>query len=180
MKASRLAKLLIAATLAVTTAISASAAFNKSKTYEGNFTDVAQNAWYAKEVASAYELGFMDGMSDTTFSPATTVTVAQGITMASRVHAVYNGKTIAEVKDGQWYDMYVKYAKENGIIDENQFDSYTRELKRFEMAELFYDAMPVGYFNAINDVDFIPDVPVGAMYGEKLWYIQSRCKHRKK
>ena len=168
MKASRIFKLLLAATLAVTTAVSASAAFSKSKTYDGRFTDVKDNAWYAKEVASAYELGFMDGMSDTAFSPATTVTVAQGITMASRVHAVYTGKTVAEVGGGQWYDMYVKYAKENGIIDENQFDSYTRELKRHEMAELFYDAMPEGYFNAINDVDYIPDVPVGAMYGEKL------------
>ena len=128
MKASGILKLLVAATLAVTTAASASAAFNKSNTYDGRFTDVKDDAWYAKEVASAYELGFMDGMSDTTFSPATTVTVAQGITMASRVHAVYNDKTVAEVSGGQWYDMYVKYAKENGIIDENQFDSYTREL----------------------------------------------------
>ena len=167
MKAKNTLKLLTALTLAVTTAVTATAAFSKSKTYNGSFTDVAENAWYAKEVASAYELGFMDGMSDTIFSPATTVTVAQGITMASRVHAVYNGKTIAEVK-GEWYDMYVKYAKENGIIDENQFDSYTRQLKRYEMAELFYDAMPAGYYKAINDVDYIPDVPVGAMYGEKL------------
>ena len=73
MKASKLLKLLLAATLAVTTAVSASAAFSKSKTYDGRFTDVKDNAWYAKEVASAYELGFMDGMSDTAFSPATTV-----------------------------------------------------------------------------------------------------------
>ncbi len=168
MKATGMVKLVIAATLAVTTALTASAAFSKTKTYDGKFADVPQNAWYAKEVASAYELGFMDGMSDTAFSPATTVTVAQGITMASRVHATYNGKTIAEQSGGQWYDMYINYAKQNGIIDENQFDSYVRELKRYEMAELFYDAMPKDYFNAINDVDYIPDVPVGAMYGEKL------------
>ena len=36
------------------------------------------------------------------------------------------------------------------------------------MAELFYDAMPDGYYNAINDVDYIPDVPVKAEYSEKL------------
>ncbi len=168
MRKAKFLKLLLAMVLAVTTAVTASAAFSKTKTYNGTFTDVAENAWYAKEVASAYELGFMEGMSDTTFSPPTTVTVAQGITMASRVHAVYNDKTIGTVSGGQWYDMYVKYAKDNGIIDENQFDSYTRDLKRFEMAELFHDAMPEGYFKAINDVDFIPDVPVGAMYGEKL------------
>ncbi len=168
MKPKKLLKLLVVATLVVTTAASVSAEFSKTKTYNGSFTDVAQNVWYAKDVACAYELGFMEGMSETSFSPAAAVTVAQGITMASRVHAVYNNKTIGKASDGQWYDMYVKYAKDNGIIHENQFDSYTRELKRFELAELFHDTMPEGYFSAINDVDYIPDVPVGAMYGEKL------------
>lgn len=167
MKAFKTAKILTAAALAVATTATVSAAFAKTKTYNGNFTDVGSDKWYAKEVASAYELGFMDGMSDTSFSPDTTVTVAQGITMAARVHAEYNNKTIPEAT-GEWYEAYVKYAKENGIISENQFDSYTRELKRFEMAEIFHDAMPDGYFNAINDVDYIPDVPVGSMYEDKL------------
>jgi hypothetical protein len=64
--------------------------------------------------------------------------------------------------------MYVNYAKANGIIAENQFDSYTREIKRFEMAEIFHDAMGKEYYTAVNDVVFIPDVPMGAMYYEKL------------
>ena len=168
MKNAKFLTLLLSASIAISTAVTASAAFSKTRVYNGSFTDVPEKTWFAKEVASAYEFGFMEGMSDTSFSPSTTVTVAQGITMASRVHAVYNNKTIGEVYGGQWYDMYVKYAKDNGIIHEHQFDSYTRELKRFEMAELFHDAMPEGYFSSINDVDYIPDVPVGAMYGEKL------------
>ncbi len=168
MKAFKIAKVLLITVLVAAMALTASAAFEKTKTYSGSFTDVSESAWYAKEVAAAYELGFIDGMSDTSFSPDTTVTVAQGITMACRVHAAYNNKTVATVEGGQWYDAYVNYAKENGIIDNNQFDSYTRELKRYEMAELFYDAMPKGYFNAINDVSFIPDVPMGAMYQDKL------------
>ncbi len=168
MRATRFVMLIIASVLAIVSSITATAAFSKIKNYEGTFTDVKQNAWYADAVAVAYELGFMDGMSDTTFSPDTTVTVAQGITMACRVHAEYNNKTIAQVGGNEWYDTYVMYAKENGIIHENQFDDYTRELKRYEMAELFYDAMPDGYYNAINDVDYIPDVPVEAEYSEKL------------
>ena len=54
----------------------------------------------------------MNGQSDTTFGPDGNVTVAEGVTMASRVHAIYNGKTIAEKSGGKWYDMYVDYAKE--------------------------------------------------------------------
>ena len=113
MKASNLAKLLTTAILAGAMAFTASAAFSKVKTYNGSFSDVANNAWYAKEVASAYELGFVDGVSDTSFSPGTTVTVAQGITMAARVNASYNAK--GEIKTGgtNWYDAYVDYAKEH-------------------------------------------------------------------
>ncbi len=146
----------------------ADAAFTKKNTYNGNFTDVAETAWYKNEVASAYELGFVKGTSDTLYSPNNTVTVAEAIAMASRVHAEYNGKTIAETSGGKWYDAYVTYAKNNGIITENQFDDFAREIKRFEMAEIFHDAMGEKYYNAINDVVFIPDVPIGAYYWDKL------------
>ena len=168
MKVTTFTKVLTASLLAAALAVTASAGFAKTKTYNANFADVKENAWYAKEVASAYELGFVDGVSDKEFSPDTTVTVAQGITMASRVHAAYNGKGEITGTGENWYDAYVKYAKDNGIITENQFDSYTRELKRYEMAELFYDAMPEGFYKAINNIKYIPDVPMGAMYWDKL------------
>ena len=146
----------------------ANAAFTKKNTYNGNFKDVAETSWYKSEVASAYELGFVKGTSDTQYSPNNTVTVAEAVTMASRVHAEYNGKTIAEKSGGKWYDAYVDYAKKNSIITENQFNNYNREIKRFEMAEIFHDAMGEKYYNAINDVVFIPDVPLGAFYWDKL------------
>ena len=167
MKAKTFLKVLAASVLVAAMAVTASAAFTKKNTYGNQFADVKDSSWYAKEVASAYELGFVEGVSETEYSPNTTVTVAQGITMASRVHAEYNGKTIAKV-DGKWYDMYVKYAKDNKIITEYQFDDYTREIKRFEMAELFHDAMGASYYNAINDVVFVPDLPIGAMYNDKI------------
>ena len=167
MKAKTMLKMLVTGTLVAAMAFTASAAFAKKNTYADQFTDVKETSWYAKEVASAYELGFVEGVSDTQFSPDTTVTVAQGITMACRVHAEYNGKTIAKTGE-KWYDMYVEYAKENKIITDNQFDDYTREIKRFEMAELFHDAMGKDYYSAINSVVFVPDVPVGAMYADKI------------
>ena len=168
MKAKTIFRLLVTTVLVAALATAASAGFAKKNTYSNQFTDVKDSSWYAKEVASAYELGFVEGVSDTEYSPNTTVTVAQGITMASRVHAEYNGKTIATVSGGKWYDAYVNYAKENKIITEYQFDDFTREIKRFEMAELFHDAMGKDYFNAINDVAFVPDLPVGAMYNDKI------------
>ena len=167
MKAKTMLKMLVTGTLVAAMAFTASAAFAKKNTYANQFSDVKETSWYAKEVASAYELGFVEGVSDTEYSPNTTVTVAQGITMAARVHAEANGKTIAKTGE-KWYDMYVKYAKDNKIITEYQFDDFSREIKRFEMAELFHDAMGKDYYNAVNDVVFVPDLPVGAMYTDKI------------
>ena len=91
--------------------------FTKNNEYkEGTFTDVPSKVWYASEVKSAYELGFMNGKSDTAFVPDGNVTVAEGITMATRVHAIYNGKMIAEKSGGNWYDMYIDYAISNGLV----------------------------------------------------------------
>ncbi|MBO4950159.1 MAG: S-layer homology domain-containing protein [Clostridia bacterium] len=161
-------KILTAGVVLTALTLTACADFPKKNTYNGQFTDVAETAWYKNEVASAYELGFVKGTSDTLYSPNNTVTVAEAVTMASRVHAEYNDKTISEKTGGKWYDAYVEYAKKNGIITENQFDDYNREIKRFEMAEIFHDAMGEKYYKAINDVVFIPDVPIGAYYWDKL------------
>ena len=151
-------RLLTGTALAALMAFGSSAAFSKTNTYQnGKFTDVSEKSWYAEEVASAYKLGFMNGVSDTLYSPDGKVTVAQGITMASRVHASYNGKQI-ESTSGEWYDMYAKYALANGIIKEGQFDSYTRPIQRYEMAVLFASSMPADYFKAKNDISSIPDI----------------------
>ena len=170
MKSTRLLKALTGTALAVLLAVSANAAFEKTLTYaDGTFGDVPADAWYAKEVASAYELGFMNGVADGVFSPDGNVTVAEGVTMASRVHAIYNGKTVAE-KPGSanWYDMYVDYALANGIITEAEFDSYARPVKRYEMAVMFASAMPADYFTAKNSVTSIPDVAHYEPYYDEL------------
>ena len=143
--------------------------FTKNNEYkEGTFTDVPSNVWYAYEVKSAYELGFMNGKSDTAFVPDGNVTVAEGITMASRVHANYNGKTIAEKTGGKWYDMYVAYALENGLVADGQFTNYDRNIMRYEMAVMFAKAMPEGYFSAVNTIKDIPDVAQNEEYYDEL------------
>ena len=67
-------------------AITASADFNKINSYNGEFSDVKNDAWYAEYVSSAYELGFMKGSSQTTFEPEGNMTVAEAVTIASRIH----------------------------------------------------------------------------------------------
>ncbi len=170
MKTKITAKLFAGVLAACTLTLGANAAFAKTNTYtDGQFKDVKTDAWYAKEVASAYELGFMNGTSTDVFSPEGNVTVAQGITMAVRVHANFNGKEApANSTSGNWYDSFVKYAVDNGIIKADKFDSYTRNITRAEMATLFADAVPASEFKAINSVEHIPDVIESNDYASKI------------
>ncbi len=89
-------KVLVLFMVTVMLAVGTSAAFEKVNTYENNFSDVADTAWYAENVKTAYELGFMNGKSEGKFDPNGNVTVVEGITMASRLHAIYNGTEVTK------------------------------------------------------------------------------------
>jgi len=159
----------IASALAVSAMTAYGAGFAKTNTYNGEFTDVATEQWYASSVASAYELGFMKGSSATIFGPEGNMTVAEAITIASRVNDAYYSKgTTFDQSGTNWYDCYVKYAVENGIISQNQFDNYDRNITRAEMAKVFAKAVPADWLKAQNNVTEIPDVPETNSYYEEL------------
>ena len=157
--------LIISVVLALVLALTASAAgFAKTNTYaEGQFTDVQADAWYAATVQNTFELGLMNGKGGGIFDPEGDVTVAEAITMASRAAAINAGEEIPAA-DGEWYAMYVAYAKSKGFVKEGQFDNFDRPAKRSEVAELFAGAMPAGFFAEKNAVTAIPDVPASASY----------------
>lgn len=163
--------LLPIAAIVISAFISASAAgFTKTAAYTvGQFTDVNNGAWYADSVKTAYELGFMNGKSKNAFAPNDNVTAAEVITIASRMNALYYSKTIEPSKSGEkWYDTYVNYAKQNGIIKDGQFASYDESAERYAAAEVFASALPADWYKAQNDVKRIPDVPKTNKYADKL------------
>ncbi|MBR2021394.1 MAG: S-layer homology domain-containing protein, partial [Clostridia bacterium] len=89
-------KILVVLMAVVMLAMGANAAFEKVNTYENNFTDVTENNWFFDNVKTAYELGFMNGKADGIFDPNGSVTVVEGITMASRLHAIYNDTEVPD------------------------------------------------------------------------------------
>ena len=91
-------KLLICVVVAAVLATGTFAAFEKVNTYNNDFSDVKETNWFYGNVKSAYELGFMNGKSEGKFDPNGNVTVAEGITMAARLHAIYNGTEVTEKK----------------------------------------------------------------------------------
>ena len=158
----------VAALAAAVSISTAAAGFEKTKTYtDGQFTDVPVTEWYAAEVKSTYELGLMNGIGGGLFNPEGNVTVAEAITMASRAASINAGENIAAA-EGEWYQMYVNYAVSKGFVKEGQFDNFDRPAKRYEVASIFENAMPDGYFAAKNDVSEIPDVDVSLPYASDL------------
>ena len=85
-----LAVLLLAALLASTALADAGLQnFTEKTPYDGRFTDVPRNAWYYDSVAKATSFGLIRGMTNTTFAPGEKLTVAEAITLAARMHSVY-------------------------------------------------------------------------------------------
>jgi len=87
-------KIVISLLLSLVLATGINAAFQRINVYDNDFSDVRQTSWYANDVKTAYELGFMNGKSNGIFDPDGNVTVVEGIAMASRLHAIYNEKNV--------------------------------------------------------------------------------------
>ena len=134
--------------------------FTMGKAYTG-FADVPEAAWYHASVKAAFEYGLVKGSTPTTYNPTGTLTVAEAIVMADRIHILYHTGEDTLVNGTPWYQTYVDYALQNGIITEGAFDSYTRKITRAEMADIFTRALPEKEYTVINHI--AEDCPADAV-----------------
>lgn len=127
-------------------AVGVNAAFEKVNTYSNNFSDVKDTNWFSENVKTAYELGFMNGKSEGKFDPNGNVTVAEGVTMAARVHAIYNGvnldtwkKSVEEIRFDFDDLEYVFFNQAEGEIEDGVLVVTATELEngRFDPGVLF-------------------------------------------
>lgn len=140
--------------------------FQKTNAYTaGQFTDVPAGEWYAANVQAAYELGLMEGSSATTFNPYGNLTIAEALVLACRLHSTYVGDGAAFVgSGGAWYQSYVDYAIQNGILAAGTYSDYTSTATRAQFASILAAALPAEALTAINSVTTLPDVAVDASY----------------
>ena len=142
--------------------------FPKVNSYRpGQFWDVTANQWYTKNVASAVEFGLMNGLETGAFNPNGSLTVAQAVTLAARIHSIYTtgSANFKQTSGTQWYKVYYDYCYKNGILT----SSYHRDIAnwtitRAQFAEIFAKALPAAALPAKNTVNRIPDVPSSAPY----------------
>ena len=135
--------------------------FVRSLVYEDQFADVADTAWYSQHVKDAYEYGFVSGNSETTYNPDSEITVAEAIVIACQLHSIYYDETFDryDVEEGDpWYQPYVDYAIEHGIIWSNYPYSLTSKATRSIFAGIMANALPDDELDAIGTVTNIPDV----------------------
>lgn len=130
------------------------------------FTDVASDAWYYNVVSQAYGKGLISGMSDTEFSPESSVTGAQLIMMLYRA----DGNAVSEQTSGNWYDEAVDWAKEKSIISDNNgwtFDA-NADLTREQMMVLLYKYLQYkgNDLSALDDLSSYTDSSEISAYAE--------------
>lgn len=139
----------------------------------GQFSDVNPNDWYAENVREAYERNLVKGSSPNTFNPKGNITIAEVITIASRLHSIYYSAAQEFPESSPWYRVYVEYAVNNEIIASSQFSDYNRKATRSEFATIMARAFPEASLTSINSIEKgkIPDIPLTASYLDAVYLL---------
>lgn len=89
------------------------------------FSDVGSHEWFYSYVMRGVGLGLIHGVTETSFAPDKTLTVAETITLAAQLHRLNAvGNTEIPSTAAIWYDNYRNYCLQQGIIDET-YAGYT-------------------------------------------------------
>jgi len=129
------------------------------------FTDVPDD-WSRPYIVSCYEWGLMSGRAPGFFVPEGTVSAAEAITAAVRVHRLPAGAADSLPASQPWYQSGVDYALEAGLLTQEQFTDYAAPITRAQLSVLFARVLPPEEYAILSQVDSLPDVPGDAPYAE--------------
>ena len=138
------------------------------------FVDVPSSSWYYESVRKAWSNGLIDGVTATEFKPDNQLTVAQAIKLAAALHQMQKtGSVTLTSGSPNWYDSYVAYAVNNGVI-EKDYLNYTKAqmnapATRGEFVHIFSGALlDAAAINTVAD-NKIPDVKTTDKYGAEIY-----------
>ena len=155
--------------------------FTEKRSYPaGKFADVTTDKWFFDNVKRGYELGLIDGRTEDSFGPDLNITIAETIKLSACLHSIYYNGSANFVQGSPWYQVYVDYAVDNGIMPEymrdasEHADSY---ITRRGVVMFFSWALPLEVFPVINCIedDAIPDVYTDYYYYDDPIYIFYRA-----
>ena len=122
------------------------------------FGDVRPEDWFSQPVATVYEYGIMTGTGPIQpgsavngFSPQSSITLAEVVTIAARLHSSARDLEInATPQPGQfWYQPYVDYALEHKIGSRMILRNVDRPASRQVVAYLLTNALPITEYDAL-------------------------------
>lgn len=118
-------------------------AFDYSYDEDGTvpFWDVDINAWYAKYLVKAYEIGMIEGYEDGRFLPGHELNRAEFFTMLYRIadpgKISYDGDLI-DVSEDDWFMSGAAYALSAGLLNTKSYFGPAVEITRREAANVLY------------------------------------------
>ena len=117
------------------------------------FSDVSPEDWFYEPVMSCARSGLVLGNADGSYAPNRALSWAETVVFAVRLTQHIRGERIYTAADhrGQWYDIYVEYARANHLlwyVPQNVNVAVTRA----EAAEIFANVLGWGSFEKINEV----------------------------
>lgn len=128
--------------------------FQKIKTYTpGIYKDVPAGAWYETGVRTLYERGLLGESKN--FNPRSNMTLGEVVSLAVRIHAIYNGWAMPDGMSD------LQYALNVGIVGADQYDNYNDLATRRSFTAILSKAVPSSALRGINSImdGAIPDVP---------------------
>ena len=134
--------------------IPADTVFQCTLTYNGAFSDVSVDSWYALYAASVYEYGLMEGRGAGVFAPNGSITVAELLTLSARLHSTYENSgsavSFARSEEGEsWFAPYLVYLEEAGLLPFTLPD-YHIPATRAQMACIFASTLPQEWYDDRN------------------------------
>ena len=123
---------------------------------EESFADVS--GWFAPYVSTVYSMGLMQGSINTygerAFHPDGAITLAEIITLADRIHSTYYNDGEPFLQGSPWYQTYVDYAVEKGILaSADEYENYSVPATRAQCAGILARALPEAAYTQINTVE---------------------------
>ncbi len=139
--------------------------------YDNRFRDVSEKDWFYDSVAEAYTMGIVNGVSPTEYAPDKPLDLASCIKLACCVHQLKQVGTVT-LGNGSvnWYDTYVAYALENGIISE-AYGDYTIPASRAQIAVIFSRVISEDETQINAEATY--EKPFADVTDRSLWYYNS-------
>ena len=144
--------------------------FDRNRSYQNEFADVSPDAWYYEGIVSVYERGILNGKSEGIFDPAGSLTIAETIALAAKLHKGYYTGSMQFPNASPWYVPYLDYALENGI-PAGAYRNMNAAATRSDFAVIIAGGLPDEALTALNRIadGAIPDVFESYSYGQAVY-----------